>query len=103
MIDAGKLTQEDADTYRIALGSEAQGAIYATITDPALSCGVPADEVVLTMTNHDALELAAQLLIGAVYIASDSDWRIYAWQELLRQRLYDTMLGQRTYTPRGES
>lgn len=79
MIDAGPLTQEDADEYRIELDD--------TSLNGACIQGGPLEGVTLKMSNHDALELAAQLLIGAVYNASDSDFRETAWKQLLAQRL----------------
>ena len=84
MIDAGPLTHEDADEYRITLDDISAWA--QAITTSSRADDHPGS-VTLTMTNHDALELAAQLLIGAVYNASDADYRYTAWQQLLAKRL----------------
>ena len=86
MIDMGPLTQEDADEYRIEIDNmvENTSALYGTLDDGTV---VRLQSVEMHMTNHDAQELAAQLLIGSVYCASDSDWRSHFWRELLGKRI----------------
>jgi len=86
MIDAGPLTQEDADEYRIEVDNlvENTSALYGTLDDGTV---VRLQSVEMHMTNGDAQELAAQLLIGSVYGASDSDWRDHFWTRLLKQRI----------------
>ncbi len=89
MIDASRLTQEDADEYRIDLVNTVinGSGLVAIVNGEFGVTDEEVEEVQVTLTNQDALELAAQLLIGAVYNASDADWRALAWQQLLRKRI----------------